>query len=221
MDKVILLDAIRKLNSLPQSRIAAHYAYEQAVRQFNTLLVEAQYHYPERVDIQVLEEYTDTSNVITNEFSDRVRRLKEAIELRPLDSSAETFAQIKLPEDTPSDVKLDMNELEGALNLNLHKAALLLSGSIAEALLLIRHPDKSEKGPGLSGLIEQASKERLFGRDTLSYLENLKYYRDLIHPRAEKRNKTPRNEERVSVAIDALKLLCKEFQDQEVRFENN
>lgn len=220
MDRVTLRDAVNQLQSITTSKYNSSYAYTQAVYQFNALLSEAKSLYPDRADIQALQESVSPYLVDKEEFSNAVIRLISAIELRPLGSTGETFAQINLPEDAPEDVKLDMIELKGAIALNLHKTALLLAGSIAEALLLERHSDKSERGPGLRQLVEQARKERLFGRDTLRHLENLVDYRDLIHPRAEKRNKTLRNEARANASVTALKLLCYELEDISVRYEN-
>jgi hypothetical protein len=100
----------------------------------------------------------------------------------------------------------------------LRKTALLLAGSIAEALLLLRHPDSSEKGPGLAQLVTQARNQRLFGRDTLRQLETLNDYRDLIHTRAGPRNRIVVNDARVEHAAMVLKLLCAELEDTDVRF---
>ena len=92
------------------------------------------------------------------------------------------------------------------------------AGSLAEALLLTRHSDSSERGPGLAQLVGQATRERLFGRDTLRQLETLNDYRDLIHTRAGPRNKIQANEVRMEHAVQAVKLLCAELQDLSVRF---
>lgn len=151
-------------------------------------------------------------------FEDAVLRLKSAIDLRPLNSAGETLALLVLPPDAPPDVASDIKELEGAISLELTKTALLLAGSIAEALLIVRHPDTSNRGPGLNQLVKQARAQRLFGRDTLRSLETLVDYRDLIHPRAGARNKTTRNQARVDTAVTALKLLCHELEDPSVRF---
>src|SRR4051812_20803760 len=96
---------------------------------------------------------------------------------------------------------------------------MLLAGSLSEALLLLRHHDTSEYGPGLKKLVEDARKERLFGRDTLRHLDTLVEYRDSIHPRAEKRNQTFRNEVRMITAITGLSLLCAELQDTGIRYQ--
>ena len=99
----------------------------------------------------------------------------------------------------------DLEEFKEAVGYGLQKTSLLLAGSLAEALLLLRHPDDSEKGPGLRNLIAQATKERLFGRDTLRLLETLNDYRDIIHSRAAKRNKIVLNEARIEHAVLALR----------------
>ena len=218
MDKVTLRDAVYKLEELSYGDETSDYAYDQAVYQFSSLLQAAKSIYPERADIQAMKDYASRILVHKSEFTDAVLRLKHAIDLRPFSSPAETFAQIQLPSDAPDDVKKDMEELEGAISLELTNTALLLAGSIAEALLITRHPDKSNRGPGLSKLVQQARDQRLFGRDTLRNLETLIEYRDLIHPRAESRNQTFRSNARVSTAVTALKLLCSELEDLSVRY---
>lgn len=218
MDKLTLRDAVQQLAALKNGYSLT--VYDSAVAQFNALLKEAKSLYPDRVDIQAILEYKE-SVVLLDQFHNTVLRLLNALELRPPTSSGILFAQIKLPEDAPPDLKQDMAELAGALSLSLHKTALLLAGSIAETLLITRHHDKSERGPGLNKLVEQAREQRLFGKDTLRSLDNLVEYRDLIHPRAEKRNKTPRNEGRVNSAISALSLLCHELEDTKVRYNKS
>ena len=128
------------------------------------------------------------------------------------------LAGLGLPSDAPEDLLLDLRELEEAVNLGLAKTVLLLSGSIAEALLLSRHRDESTTGPGFQQMVEQAKNERLFGRDTIRQLENLADYRDVIHPRAEQRNQTFRDEGKIDNAITALKLLLHELEDTDVRY---
>src|SRR5205085_8198688 len=104
---------------------------------------------PGRADIQGMHSYQHLHLVLADKFKDAVFRFKHALDLRPLNSAGEMLTQIQLPSDAPADVVLDISELEGAISLNLTKTALLLAGSIAEALLLMRHPDKSDRGPGL------------------------------------------------------------------------
>ena len=219
MDRIALRDAVYKLEHLASANEAAEsFAYEQGVRQFNSLLELAKSLYPNRVDIQAVRVYEHPTLVRNHEFMDAVLRLRFALELRPSSSTGEILAQVQLPSDAPDDVVLDMRELEGAINLELTKTVMLLAGSIAEALLISRHPDNSNRGPGLSRLVQQARDQRLFGKDTLRNLETLVDYRDLIHPRAEKRNQTFRNQARVDAAVTAIKLLCSELEDTTVRF---
>jgi hypothetical protein len=218
MDRIALRDAVYQL---AQSNFASEggvFAYEQAVRQFNSLLELAKSLYPNRVDIQGIQGYTSLYIVYKDIFADVILRLKSALDLRPFSSAGEILAQVQLPPNAPDDVVLDMRELEGAISLELTKTALLLAGSIAEALLISRHPDNSNRGPGLSRLVQQARDQRLFGRDTLRNLETLVDYRDLIHPRAERRNQTFRNQARVDAAVTAIKLLCYELEDTTVHF---
>jgi hypothetical protein len=61
-----------------------------------------------------------------------------------------------LPSDAPPELSADLEEFRNAAGLGLKKTALLLSGAIAEALLLLRHTDRSERGPGLAKLVDEA-----------------------------------------------------------------
>jgi hypothetical protein len=176
MDKITLRDAVYKLSELSLGEVTSDQAYDQAAYQFTSLLEAAKSIYPDRVDISAMKGFTGRILVYQHELADSISRLKHAIDLRPFSSPAETFAQISLPADAPSDVVKDMLELEGAISVELTKTALLLAGSITEALLLARHPDKSNRGPGLSKLVQQARDQRLFGRDTLRNLETLVEY---------------------------------------------
>jgi len=227
MDIGTLGDAINSLYSttVGPSEGPVSSARQQAVRQFNALLNDAKTYYPDRSDIQSLQGYNPTNgssiSVPVDDFDDAVARLKSAIFLRPIGSAGDTFAQIQLPSAVPVDLGLDMKELEVAIGYGLQKTVMLLCGSVAEALLLSRHPDKSEKGPGLAQLVRQAKSERLLGRDTLRHLDTLVDYRDLIHARAEKRNQTPRNEARIDSAVTGLKLLCGELEEPDVMFEDS
>lgn len=217
MDKPTLLAAVSALLTNTHAR-GSNYAYEQGVRQFNSLLERAKSLYPTRPDIQSIQsyEYPNIAGVFV--FEDAVKRLKSALELVPSTSAGQLLAQVNLPSDAPADVVLDLAELEGALSISLEKTILLLVGSMAEALLIVRHPDTSPRGPGLRELIKQARTQNLFGSDTLKLLEMLADYRDLIHPRAQIRNRTVRSPARVDAAISALKLLCEELQQTAIRY---
>jgi hypothetical protein len=216
MDKVLLLDAMRRLDV--QIGVGSTFALPQAVRQFNALLETAKTLYPSRPDIVSMEVYENEKGVIANEFTDVVHRLRVALELRQPGSLTDVVAGISVPADAPDALLSDLQEFKEAVGLGLRRTALLLAGSIAEALLLIRHPDTSERGPGLAQLVAQARAGRLFGRDTLRQLETLNDYRDLIHTRAGPRNRIVVNDTRVEHAVMALKLLCSELGDLGVRF---
>ena len=125
---------------------------------------------------------------------------------------------LQLPPNTPPDLNLDFEELQKAAKHGLGKSVLLLSGLIAEALLLSRHPDTSDRGPGLKQLVGQARQQKLFGRDTLLQLETLVNYRDLIHHRAQRRSRIHPNDTRIKVAVMALGLLCTELEDPDKRY---
>ena len=103
--------------------------------------------------------------------------------------------------------------------VDLHKSVLLLAGSITESLLLMRHPDNSDRGPGLKDLVETARSEKLLGRDTLRLLDPLIDYSDAIHPRAESRNGIVPNAARSETAINGLKLLCGDLEEVNLRYE--
>ena len=222
MDRATLREAVGLLETQSSALTDQPYAPDQAVRQFNALLEEAKALYQERVDIQALQVLEGASGVtfliLGQVLVDSVSRLRSALDLRPAGSAADVLAGLRLPSDASEDLLLDLRELEEAVNLGLAKTVLLLSGSITEALLLSRHPDESARGPGLQQMVNQAKNERLFGRDTLRQLENLVDYRDVIHPRAERRNQTFRDEARIDTALTALKLLLHELEDTDVRF---
>ena len=186
------------------------------------MLEEAKCLYQERVDIRALQVLGGASGgtalILGEVLVDSVSRLRSALDLRPLGSAADMLAGLQMPSDASEDLLLDLRELEEAVNLGLMKTALLLSGSITEALLLSRYPDDSTGGPGLQRLVNQAKMERLFGRDTLRQLENLVDYRDAIHPRPERRNQAFRDEARIDNALTALKLLLHELEDTDVRY---
>lgn len=222
MDRVTLREVVGLLDTQSRPLTDQTFSPDQAVLQFNAILEEAKSLYPERIDIQALQVFggasSGTALVRGEVLVDSVRRLRSALDLRPVGSAADLVAGLRLPSDASDDLQLDLRELGEAVNLGLPKTVLLLSGSIAEALLLSRHPDESTGGPGLRQMVEQAKKERLFGRDTLRELENLVDYRDVIHPRAEQRNQSFRNEARLDTALTALKLLLHELEDTDVRF---
>ena len=220
MDKTTLHEAINQLNSAPHP-VNATQPTEQAKSQFDALLNEAKIHYSERVDIQSLTAFSDGSNLFLTllTYNDSVRRLASAINLRPFGSLSELFGQIQLPGDATDEVKRDLNELGYAIASDLHKSVLLLAGSITESLLLMRHPDKSDRGPGLKQLVAIAQKEKLLGRDTLRQMDNLIDYRDAIHPRAESRNGITPNAARSETAINGLNLLCRDLEEVELKYE--
>lgn len=222
MDRAVIREAVGLLETQSRALTGRTFAPDPAVRQFNALLKEAKSRYEERVDIQALQPFGEASGgtgmINGDVLVDSVRRLRSALDLRPVGSAADMLAELRLPSDAPDELLLDLRELVEAVNLGLEKTVLLLSESITEALLLSRHPDDSTRGPGLQQMVNEAKNERLFGRDTLRQLENLVDYRDVIHPRAERRNQTFRNAARIDNAVTALKLLMNELEDTDVRF---
>lgn len=215
MDRKLLLDAVCQL----QGHYRAHSTHSQDVPLFNALLRKAKLLYPNRPDILALQEYEEGAFASLDDFTGRVDRLRAALELRPPAAVANLLAEIALPADAP-DLKNDLQELQDAVALGLAKTTLLLAGSIAEALLLSRHPDTSDRGPGLPELVKVARNKKppLFGEDTLRHLETLSDYRNLIHPRAQRRTRIEPNSSRIEEAIVALKLLCSELQNPDRTF---
>jgi hypothetical protein len=218
MDKILLINAARQLNNSDMS--GGSQARPQAVRQFNALLLHAKQLHPSRPDIESLEPFDHVNVVNSGELRDVASRLLTALDLRQPGTVTEIATSIKLPPDAPSGMETDLVEFQDAVALGMRKTALLLSGAIAEALLLLRHPDRSEKGPGLAKLLLLAKEQRLFGRDTLRQLESLNDYRDLIHTRSGPRNRIELNDARVEHAAMALKLLCSELKEEDVRYSS-
>jgi hypothetical protein len=216
MDRVLLLDAVRQLETLASG--SGTFARSQGVRQFNALLANAKAAYPDRVDMQAIEGFEDTAYTDHAVYSDAVKRLRLALELSPPGAVAALLEEIQLPDNVPPGITRDLAELREAAAIGLAKTVLLLSGLIAEALLLSRHPDSTERGPGLGALVRQARQERLLGRDTLRHLETLVDYRDLIHPRAEVRYRIEPNQARIESALAAVKLLCADLAADDFRF---
>ncbi|RYZ70710.1 MAG: hypothetical protein EOP09_05685 [Proteobacteria bacterium] len=210
MNQTLLIDAVQAFCRLDIG--TPPYARIQAVRQFNALLEQAKNLYPSRPDINAINNYIANDRVICVDLVDASKRLLASLELRRPGALSEAIESISLPSDAPEGLTQDLEELKLAVSMGLRKSALLLSGSLAEALLLSRHPDRSERGPGLSRLLALATEQRLFGRDVLRHLETLNDYRDLIHTRAAQRNRITLTDERVILAVQALKLLCAELQ---------
>lgn len=215
MDPKLLLDAVCALEGIYRPNATHH----QDRWQFNALLNEAKGLYPHRPDILALREYDPESYCSIDDFKGSLERLRVALELRPPASVAQVLSEIRLPPDAP-DLSREIQELEGALSLGLRKTALLLVGVITEALLLSRHPDQSDRGPGLGELVKQARSRQppLFGEDTLRALETVINYRDIIHVRAQRRAQIVPNEARVESALVVLKLLCSDLQNLDRRY---
>jgi hypothetical protein len=211
MDRLLLLDAVRQLEQLGAGTGTS--ARAQGVRQFNSLLQEAKDQFVGRFDVQALEPFQHVSVVDPAVFRDAVQRLRAALELQPSAAVAAFLSDVALPESLAPALARDIAELREAANIGLAKTTLLLSGVVAEALLLARHPDKTDRGPGLGELVAQAKKQKLFGSDTRHHLETLVNYRDLIHPRAQVRNRIEPNDARIESALTALRLLCRELED--------
>ena len=216
MDRKLLYDAVIKLEELGPG--GGDWTSNQGVSQLNALMQAAGALHPTRPDIQALEEYKIGTLVSPEDFRDTLLRLRTALDLRLVDSVAETLAQVELPADAPEGLSQDVLELEEALSAGLSKSAVLLAGSIAEALLVSRHPDASGTPPTFQQLVAQGREERLFSRETLRHLEALADYRDFIHPKADTRNRTPLDEARLEGAVTALRLLSSELREPDVRF---
>lgn len=216
MDRLLLLDAVRQLEGFGTGK--GTFARAQGVRQFNALLQEAKAQFPGRHDIQALESFSGVDHIDRDVYRDAMQRLRAALELRPTAAIAVFLAEIVDP-DTDTALGRDIRELREAAALGLAKTTLLLSGLVAETLLLDRHPDRTDRGPGLAELVKQARQQNLFGNDTLNQLDTLIQYRDLIHPRAEVRNRIEPNEARLESALNALRLLWADLNRRDIRFQ--
>jgi len=212
MDKALLLHVVTQLDDLGSGKQA--FASESAVNQFNALLKQAKTLYDNRPDIDSIAPL-EGSHVYHDVFFDAAKRLRKSLELRSLGTLADT---IELPPDASSGDAADLQEFKESVALGHRKSALLLAGALAEALLIVRHPDVSERGPGLRQLVKEASDKGLFGSDTLRQLETLIDYRDLIHARAARRNRIVLNEVRIEQAVMALKHLCADLQNINLKF---
>lgn len=206
MDRLLIADAVRKLELLGPGD--SNYASPSAVAQFNALLCESKRAFLDRPDIQAIHEFERVDRVAPARVADSIRRLLVAVELRPPATTSAILEQIRLPVDVPENVKSDFDDLQNSVATGLLKPTLLLVGLIAESLLLSRHSDRTDRGPGLAVLVKQATEQHLYGTDTLRHLASLVDYRDLIHPRTEIRNRTVPNQARIEAALIALKLLC-------------
>ena len=111
--------------------------------------------YTSRPDIQAIEYYLYLNTVLRDEFIDAIQRFRLALELRSPGNISEVVLNFELPPNSPPDLDSDLEELRKAVGLELRKTALLLTGSIAEALLLERHPDNTDRGPGLRKLVKE------------------------------------------------------------------
>lgn len=92
-------------------------------------------------------------------------------------------------------IERDRKELEGCLVADLHKAALVLAGSIIEAILVdyylaFPRPDKSSRetvDANLASLIDWAQQDGLISPRTKEISTVIRNYRNLIHPGRELR----------------------------------
>ena len=143
MDKSLLLNACIALTESDLARSSDTFARAQAVRQFNALLRRAQELYPSRPDIIAIDWYPNEAAVYARDLIDAAQRLRTAVELYRPGSLNDVVDSIELPPDSRESLTADLGELRDAVALNLKKTALLLTGSMAEAMLLARHPDQS------------------------------------------------------------------------------
>jgi hypothetical protein len=114
-------------------------------------------------------------------------------------------------------VAADYSEAKSSLAVKNHKATILLSGSIAEALLI--EAIVNAKVPALSrkliyekfvlnDLIGIASKHKLIHDDAiLDLLKPIRKYRNLIHPGVQLRNEMIVDAQKAEIAIKVVDLL--------------
>jgi hypothetical protein len=118
-------------------------------------------------------------------------------------------------------VRRDLAEAEACLRTRAFKAATVLAGSVAEALLLAAilangNSAKSEAALnklGLADLIAEATATGVPVDDkTLRLMDNwLRHFRNLIHPGKERRESDPPTPDRARVAVQAVFMLAGEL----------
>ncbi len=142
-------------------RLSAENQDEQAesgdIYIYDAYVKAAQKLYPERPDIgSIIVVYEIFSGKKNQFLLKRANTLKHLIDGESLAITEE----IIFPDDTPEHILQDFTEMQSAVALKMVKTVLLLSGSIAEALLINRHHDGTDKGPGLKDLVNEAKKPR-------------------------------------------------------------
>ena len=75
--------ALARLRSRRDHPRGSVFAYPQAVRQFNSLLLAAKEKYPDRVDIQAMDIFSAVNSTQSDEFVDSAQRLQDALDTEP------------------------------------------------------------------------------------------------------------------------------------------
>lgn len=115
----------------------------------------------------------------------------------------------------------DFNELQVCIDNKVSKSALILSGSIIEAILLefFSHnlPDGVSKGKllkmSLADLITEAEKIELISKKSKDLSTVIKNYRNLIHPGREIRTNEKFDFETAIVSFSLVKIILKEIKE--------
>lgn len=119
-------------------------------------------------------------------------------------------------------VRRDLFEARTCLETRAFKAALVLAGSVAEALMLatvLSHgSDKSEPALGRMGLQNLVAEAKLLGAvpdaKTINLIDDwLRHYRNLIHPGRERRDNDQPNSEKAQLAVQAVEVLAQQLSD--------
>lgn len=119
----------------------------------------------------------------------------------------------------------DFNELQNCINAENAKSALILSGSIIEAILLefFTHTLPSGKNEdqvlkmNLADLINEAEKISLISNKSKDLSTVIKNYRNLIHPGREIRTREEFDFETAIVSFSLLKMILKEIKENYIQ----
>ncbi len=119
----------------------------------------------------------------------------------------------------------DVAELEGCLRAEAHKAAMVLSGSIIEAILVdyfIRNPPGGKNpdailSTDLATLIAEAVKAGVLSESSRDLSTVVRNYRNLIHPGRELRGGTQVSKEAAQVAYNLLIMITREMAETQAR----
>jgi uncharacterized glyoxalase superfamily protein PhnB len=117
-------------------------------------------------------------------------------------------------------MQADYAEMEKSLDVNAWKSALVISGSIVEALiidsLIAANPNETTKmlNLGLGAAIGAALQAKIITKRTADLASVVQDYRNLIHPGRSVRTKERPNQEEAKIARALVDIIIREVSDQ-------